>query len=314
MNETQSDFMSDLDSIDTAINVNVPPKAIDKSEMMTELMQKYVYRQAQKVPRNLDPKKLILNPVETFSIKNVLTADQLAKIEEEAPYRRFRYEPVKPHDHGVSNTWYTLNERTVLESFKGQPFVDLHGRATRNADLKVNATIYRGRYNTRDYMRWTEDGDKVKDLISVDWAVRQNPGTKYWYSNHSAYYMSLEEIGAIVYSTHQAEFHAIVHRHDRLKGTLNGELDYIVDENGYVNQFTPLGEKYEHPTFEPYFHQHEAKTTKGVITWTMHKLGGEAYHIKFVAAPGYHKEVSDMPMPNLNTKAKPVIEIEIRDY
>jgi len=87
-----------------------------------------------------------------------------------------------------------------------------------------------------------------------------------------------------------------------------------VDENGYVHQYTPLGEKYEHPTFEPYFHQHEAKTSKGVITWTTNKLGGEAYHVKFVAAPGYHKEVKPMALPDLKAKANPVIKIETPDY
>jgi hypothetical protein len=87
-----------------------------------------------------------------------------------------------------------------------------------------------------------------------------------------------------------------------------------VDEKGYVHQFTPLGEKYEHPTFEPYFHQHEAMTSKGAITWTINKLGGEAYHFKFVAAPGYSKEIKPFVVPDLKSKAKPSVKIQTPDY
>jgi len=314
-----SDFMSDLDSVDTAIGIDTQSLlnkggGQDYNDVVNSLSYAYV-DVGKKVPRDLPANKLRLNPVTTFSIKYHLDADQLEWLEKEVPSRRFRYEPEKAHDHPRTNILNPINESVIIEKFRGAPFVDLHGNAARNAHLKGNARVYRGKFTTRDYLRETVDGDKTLDYISTDWVLTQNVGVKFFLANHSAYYLSIEDIASIVYSTKGAELHAIVHRHDRLRGKINGEFDYIVDEYGYVHQISPLGETYSHPSMEPYFHQYEANTSKGVIAWTANKMAGDTYHLKFVACPGYDStKVKPFALPKYGEKADPVIKVTAPDY
>jgi len=83
-----------------------------------------------------------------------------------------------------------------------------------------------------------------------------------------------------------AQFHAVVHRHDKSKGHLNkGELKYTVDSTGTVNQVNPLtGFTYSHRSLEPLFHTDSCRLFGGKIglAWDINKLAGDNYHIKFV--------------------------------
>jgi len=100
------------------------------------------------------------------------------------------------------------------------------------------------------------------------------------------YYMTLDQVASWMNGNMEAEFHCIVHRHDKSKGHLNkGELEYTTDSDGYVRQSNPLtGFTYSHRSIEPLFHTDSCRVLGGKqgITWDINKLAGDAYHIKFV--------------------------------
>jgi len=98
--------------------------------------------------------------------------------------------------------------------------------------------------------------------------------------------MSLEEVACWMGGNMDAEFHAVIHRHDKSKGHLNkGELKYTVDSSGTVHQVNPLtGFTYSHRSMEPLFHTDSCRLFDGKVglAWDINKLAGDNYHIKFV--------------------------------
>jgi hypothetical protein len=105
-------------------------------------------------------------------------------------------------------------------------------------------------------------------------------------ATHALYYMTLDQVASWMNGNPDAEFHCIVHRHNKSMGHLNaGELKYTTDSDGYVRQTNPLtGFTYTHRSIEPLFHTDSCRViggTKG-LAWDINKLAGDTYHIKFV--------------------------------
>jgi hypothetical protein len=105
-------------------------------------------------------------------------------------------------------------------------------------------------------------------------------------ATHTLYYMTLDEVASWLGGNPDAEFHAIVHRHNKSKGHINkGELQYTTDADGIVKQTNPLtGFTYSHRSIEPLFHTDSCRVLSGSkgLTWDINKLAGDNYLIKFV--------------------------------
>jgi ABC-type multidrug transport system fused ATPase/permease subunit len=85
----------------------------------------------------------------------------------------------------------------------------------------------------------------------------------------------------------------------------------VVDSRGFVTQTTPEGESYCHPTVEPYFHQFEARTSKGIIAWTVNKLSSDVYQLRFVGCPGFQPKYPVGPLRLPQVQQEPASEIVI---
>jgi len=100
------------------------------------------------------------------------------------------------------------------------------------------------------------------------------------------YYMTLDQVASWMNGNMEAEFHCIVHRHNKSKGHLNkGELEYTTDSNGLVRQVNPrTGFSYTHRSIEPLFCVDSCKVLGGKVglTWDINQLAGDNYHVKFV--------------------------------
>lgn len=125
-------------------------------------------------------------------------------------------------------------------------------------------------------------------------------GEKYrlFLSTHGLYYMNLDQVASWMNGNMEAEFHCIVHRHNKSKGHLNkGELQYTTDSDGYVRQINPLtGFTYQHRSIEPLFHTDSCRVLGGKVglTWDINKGAGDTYHIKFVLCdPKVANDISD---------------------
>jgi len=125
-------------------------------------------------------------------------------------------------------------------------------------------------------------------VTDVDAFVQAGGHLKYrlFLATHALYYMSLDDVASWLGGNPSAEFHAVIHRHNKSKGHLSkGELSYTVDADGFVEQTNPLtGFKYGHKTMEPLFHTDSCRVHEGKVglAWDISKLAGDNYLVKFV--------------------------------
>jgi len=135
---------------------------------------------------------------------------------------------------------------------------------------------------------WFRNRGCEESVTDVAEFVKAAGHTKYrlFLSTHGLYYMSLDQVAQWLHGCPDAEFHAIVHRHNKSQGHLNkGELLYTTDSDGYVRQVNPsTGFTYTHRSIEPLFHVDSCKVNgeKEGLTWDINQLAGDTYHIKFV--------------------------------
>jgi len=173
-----------------------------------------------------------------------------------------------------------------VRQFGNEPFVDVWGNASRHRRLgHQGAKVVSSRVVPHDWFRNRGCEEATTDV----YAFKEGGGhEKYrlFLSTHALYYMSLDQVASWMHGNMDAEFHCVVHRHDKSKGHLNkGELSYTTDADGYVRQTNPLtGFTYSHRSIEPLFHVDSCRVLGGKVglTWDINKLAGDNYHVKFV--------------------------------
>jgi hypothetical protein len=179
-----------------------------------------------------------------------------------------------------------ISEDVVVRKFSGEPFVDVWGNYSRRKRMgHTNAKVVSSRVVPHDWFRNRGVEESVTDIH----AFKEGGGHlryRLFLATHALYYMSLDQVASWMGGNMDAEFHCIVHRHNKSRGHLNkGELLYNTDSNGYVRQTNPAtGFTYGHRSIEPLFHTDSCRVHNGKVglTWDINKLAGDNYHIKFV--------------------------------
>jgi len=189
------------------------------------------------------------------------------------------------HDHPLSHCTTEIAEDLVVRKFCGERFVSVYGNASRHNRLgHTNAKVVSDRVVPHD---WFRNRGLEQSVTMIDSFVMAGGHLKYrlFLATHALYYMSLEDVACWLGANNDAEFHAIIHRHDKSKGYLNkGEIRYTVDSDGIVNQVNPVGLSYKHRTMEPLFHVDSCQLFGGRVglAWDITRTVGDCYHVKFV--------------------------------
>jgi len=235
----------------------------------------------------------------TFNVPYALDGNQKAYMQEMVgDARTLTFNARGYHDHPMSHCITEISEDMVVRQFGDEPFVDVWGNASRHRRMgHKGAKVVSSKMVPHDWFRNRGCEESVTDCATF---VNSGGHLRYrlFLSTHGLYYMTLDQVASWMGGNMDAEFHAIVHRHDKSKGHLNkGELSYTVDSDGYVRQINPLsGFTYRHRSIEPLFHTDSCRVLggKGGLTWDINKLAGDTYHIKFVLCdPGKANDIQD---------------------
>jgi hypothetical protein len=223
----------------------------------------------------------------TYNVPYALNEDQKEHMKElVGDIRTLTFNASAYHDHPISHSLTEISEDLVVRQFGNEPFVDVWGNAGRHRRMgHTNSKVVSARTVPHDWFRNRGMEEVVTDIHSF----KESGGHKKYrlfLATHALYYMSLDQVASWMNGNLEAEFHTIVHRHNKSKGHLNkGELSYTTDSEGYVRQVNPLtGFTYTHRSIEPLFHTDSCRVLGGKkgLTWDINKLAGDNYHIKFV--------------------------------
>jgi len=212
--------------------------------------------------------------------------------------RTLTYNAKSYHDHPISHCLTEVSEDQVIRQFGNENFVSVWGNAARHRRMgHTGAKTVGSRIVPHDWFRNRGMEESVTDVGAF---VERRGHLRYrlFLATHALYYMTLEDVACWMSGNPDAEFHAIIHRHDKSSGHLNhGELKYTVDSNGHVKQTNPVtGFSYSHKSMEPLFHADSCRLFGGNmgLAWDINKLAGDNYHVKFVlCAPERCNKISD---------------------
>jgi len=234
-----------------------------------------------------------------YNVKYALNTEQKGHMAElVGDVRTLTFNASETHDHPLSHCVAEVSEDLVVRKFGDEPFVDIWGNAGRHKRFgRVGAKVVGSRVVPHDWFRNRGMEESVEDITDFT-RGRGHMRYRLFLSTHGLYYMTLDDVACWLGGNPDAEFHAIVHRHDKSHGRLNkGELKYTVDSHGQVVQTNPLtGFSYAHKTLEPLFHTDSCRLFGGKVglAWDINKLVGDTYHIKFVLChPGNANNVLD---------------------
>jgi hypothetical protein len=223
----------------------------------------------------------------TYNVPYALDASQKEHMSElVGDIRTLTFNAREYHDHPISHCLTEISEDLVVRKFGNEPFVSVYGNASRHRRLgHTGAKTISSKHVAHDWFRNRGMEEHVTDIH----AFKEAGGhTKYrlFLSTQALYYMTLDQVASWMNGNMEAEFHCIVHRHNKSRGHLNkGELLYTTDSDGYVRQVNPVtGFTYQHRSIEPLFHTDSCRVLGGTtgITWDINKLAGDNYHVKFV--------------------------------
>jgi len=222
-----------------------------------------------------------------YNCPYTLTKDQKEGLEELiGDTRTITYNASGYHDHPLSHCVTEISEDMVVRTFGTTPFVSVWGNHSRHRRAgHVGAKVVTDRNVPHDWFRNRGYEEVTTDMSSFI-KGRGHMQYRLFLAVHALYYMRLEEVALWMAGNPDAEFHAVVHRHNKSHGRLNhGEIEYSTDSDGIVTQVNPLtGFKYKHRSVEPLFHVDSCRLFGGSVglTWDINRLAGDAYHIKFV--------------------------------
>lgn len=196
------------------------------------------------------------------------------------------------HDHPVSHLATELNEIEMTESLvrDQEPFIDLFGNGHRDAKYKRKCLTLYELHSAKDHLRYF-DAHKSAYTQRVDWDKLYSRGYKWGTQEineitltQALYYWGLDGVARWCNSGPKKRVRAMIHRHAFSHGFLNhGEQEYWVSEEGdVVQKNADTGEPYTHKSMEALFHQFDAKTKFGGLSWTVTKMGGDTYQFTFV--------------------------------
>jgi len=222
-----------------------------------------------------------------YNFPYALTAEQKEYAHElVGDVRTLTFNAVGYHDHPLSHAMTEISEDLVVRSFRDEPFVSLYGDHNRHRRLgHEHAHTVTSKNIPHDWFRNRGREESIEDIDSF-YKRRGHMTYRLFLATHALYYMDLEDVARTLCGNPHAEFHAVVHRHNKSMGRLNkGEIEYTVDNRGVVIQTNPrTGLKFSHRTLEPLFHVDSAKLFGGRVglSWDIELLAGDNYHIKFV--------------------------------
>jgi hypothetical protein len=222
-----------------------------------------------------------------YNVPFALNENQKAGFEElVGDIRTITYNATGYHDHPLSHCLTEISEDLVVRQFGSEPFVSVWGNASRHRRLgHQGAKTVSSRVVPHDWFRNRGMEEAVTDIYNFKEAGGHKK-YRLFLATHALYYMSLDQVASWMGDNMDAEFHCIVHRHNKSMGHLNkGELKYTTDSDGYVRQVNPLtGFTYSHRSIEPLFHVDSCQVLGGKVglTWDINKLAGDNYHVKFV--------------------------------
>jgi len=254
-----------------------------------------------------------------YNVPYVLTDEQKTLFKDSiGDLRTVTFNASGYHDHPMSHCFTEISEDLVVRGFKDEPFVAVWGNQRRHARMgHVGAKVVSERIVPHDWFR-NRGCDEV--VTRCDDFLKGRGHTKYrlFLATHSLYYMSLEDVARWMSGNPDAEFHAIIHRHDKSHGHLNkGELKYTVDSDGTVHQTNPLtGMTYSHKSMEPLFHADSCRLFNSTVglAWDINRLAGDNYHVKFVLCdPRRCAKVED-PWKLIKTDRNVVIKGDVTVY
>lgn len=254
-----------------------------------------------------------------FNVPYSLDKDQKTYLEElVGDTRTLTYNAVGYHDHPISHCLLEISEDMVVNKFNDEPFVSVWGNANRHRKMgHVNAKVVSDRNVPHDWFRNRGMEEVVTDVTSF---VNAGGHLKYriFMATHALYYMSLDDVASWMGGNPNAEFHAIIHRHNKSKGHINkGELSYTVDSDGYVEQRNPItGFIYGHKSMEPLFHADSCRVHRGKqgLAWDISKLAGDNYHVKFVLCDVEKAAISLDPWNLIKTDRNVSVRGDVTTY
>lgn len=222
------------------------------------------------------------------------------------------------HDHPLSHCVTEISEDMVVRTFGNMPFVSIWGNQGRHRRMgHVGAKVVTSKTVPHDWFRNRGLDEVVTD---IDGFIKGRGHMQYriFLATQALYYMSLEEVAMWMNGNPDAEFHAIVHRHNKSHGHLNkGEIKYTTDSDGIVKQTNPLtGFSYHHRSVEPLFHVDSCRLFSGSVglAWDINRLAGDNYHIKFVLCdPSACNKVVD-PYALIEKEREVVIRGDVTTY
>jgi len=222
-----------------------------------------------------------------YNVPYALADEQKQHMEElVGDIRTITYNAREYHDHPLSHCLTEISEDLVVRKFANEPFVSVWGNSSRHRRLgHTGAKVVSNRAVPHDWFR-NRGMEEVTTEINSFVQGRGHLQYRLFLATHALYYMSLDDVANWLGANPNAEFHAIVHRHNKSSGKLHkGDLSYTVDNDGMVTQSNPLtGFKYSHRTLEPLFHTDSCRVLNDTtgLAWDINKLAGDNFHIKFV--------------------------------
>jgi hypothetical protein len=247
----------------------------------------------------------------------VTDAEKRAHIEEQYPQFSFLWDTAtQHHDHPLSHIATELNEMEMTYDLvaKGKTYIDLFGNGRRNDKYKRKAVTVYTKATSKDYIR--HQYPNVKSIQVQDITSLCDPKTDLGKIDdvcitHALYYLTMDEVSAIVNTSEKRRLRALIHRHPASSGSLSfGELNYAVSEEGIVRQENALtGEYYEHPSLEALFHQSSAISKNGGVAWTIRSASPDSFFVDFVACPNEVAKVYK-PLVEIAPESRTVIKVD----
>lgn len=250
-------------------------------------------------------KAVSLKIPKTLKFPYACTKSEQTYLEEEYPFVKIDFSnPIDNHTHKIAKFEKTLATRTILDGVpKGMTIMDVGGDPNlcisyiKDHPWRVlNPQLGPGDVNRQqnffdkmpDYK--AETRKLIKDRLEIENATVHNSrrfnkfNTDVAIAIHSIYYLTMEEIGNLVYHTSQQSLYAVLHLFPYTSGTISKQLNYVTTERGEILTFTNSNKDstYLHPDMDWLHTTNYQKSSDGMFTWVCLKSFGDTHIYKFM--------------------------------
>ena len=250
-------------------------------------------------------KAISLKIPKTIKFPYACTKSEQTYLEEEYPFVKIDFSnPIDNHTHKIAKFEKTLATRTILDGVpRGMSIMDVGGDPNLCISylkdhpwLVLNPQLGPGDVNRQqnffdkmsDYK--AETRKLIKDKLAVENSTVQNSrqfnrfNTDVAIAIHSIYYLTMDEIGNLVYHTSQQALYAVLHLFPYTSGTISKQLNYVTTEKGEILTFTNSNKDstYLHPDMDWLHTTNFQKSKDGMFTWVCLKSFGDTHIYKFM--------------------------------